>query len=131
MEVSRVRFFALWGGLVLAGAVAFAMLQAQWPTAPALVAAIITLCAIWWIFEAIPIPATSLIPLAVFPLFGVLSHDEVAESYGNPLILLLLGGFILSTAMSKNGAHRRVALGMVNLFFRTGQLCGQSVCQGQ
>ena len=116
MEVSRVRFFALWGGLVLAGAVAFAMLQAQWPTALALVAAIITLCAIWWIFEAIPIPATSLIPLAVFPLFGVLSHDEVAESYGNPLILLLLGGFILSTAMSKNGAHRRVALGMVNLF---------------
>jgi len=116
MDANRVRFFVLWGGPVLASAVALVMLQSQWPAGPALVAAVITLCAVWWIFEAIPIPATSLIPLAIFPLFGVLSHDEVAESYGNPLILLLLGGFILSTAMSKNGAHRRVALGMVNLF---------------
>ncbi|MDQ2068390.1 SLC13 family permease [Natronospira bacteriovora] len=78
-------------------------------------AAVTALCAAWWISEALPIPATSLIPFAAFPLLGILPHGEVAQAYGHTLILLLLGGFILSTAMEKNGAHRRVALGMVHL----------------
>lgn len=78
-------------------------------------AAITALCATWWISEALPIPATSIIPFAAFPLLGVLPHDQVAQAYGHTLILLLLGGFILSTAMEKNDAHRRVALGMVHL----------------
>lgn len=116
MDTSRIRLFALGGGPVLAGCIALLMLRSGWAEASVIVAAVSTLCAVWWVFEAIPIPATSLIPLAIFPLFGVLTHGEVAESYGNPMILLLLGGFILSTALSKNGAHRRVALGMVNLF---------------
>ena len=74
------------------------------------------LCAVWWIFEPVPIPITSLIPLAVFPLTGILTPAEVAQSYGHYLILLLLGGFILSQSMSYSGAHRRIALIMVNLF---------------
>ena len=78
--------------------------------------AISALCATWWIFEPVPIPATSLIPIALLPLFGVLSHAEVGASYGSPLVLLLMGGFILSTAMERSGAHLRVALYMVNLF---------------
>jgi len=78
--------------------------------------AISTLCATWWIFEPVPIPATSLIPIALLPLFGVLSPAEVGASYGSPLVLLLMGGFILSTAMERSGAHLRVALYMVNLF---------------
>jgi sodium-dependent dicarboxylate transporter 2/3/5 len=73
-------------------------------------------CVVWWIFEPIPIPATSLLPLAVLPLTGVLSADEVGESYGNPLVLLLLGGFILATALEKSGVHRRLALAMVRGF---------------
>ena len=72
-------------------------------------------CALWWVTEPVPIPVTSLLPFALFPLTGVLSHGEVAKSYGHTLILLLLGGFVLSTAMEKSGAHRRVALGMVRL----------------
>ena len=79
-------------------------------------AAVTTLMAIWWIFEPIPIPATSLIPLAFFPLTGVLSEADVAAAYGHKLVLLMLGGFMLSAAMEKSGAHRRIALGMVNLF---------------
>lgn len=78
-------------------------------------AAITTLCAIWWVTEPIAIPATSLIPFALFPLTGVLDHKVVAGAYGHTLILLLLGGFVLSTAMEKSGAHRRLALGMVRL----------------
>src|SRR5210317_1312951 len=82
----------------------------------ALVASLTLLCVIWWVSEAVPIPVTSLIPLAVLPLFGVLTPAEVGQAYGSPLILLLLGGFLLSKAMEHSGAHQRIALGMVNLF---------------
>jgi sodium-dependent dicarboxylate transporter 2/3/5 len=78
-------------------------------------AAITALCAVWWITEPIPIPVTSIIPFAAFPLVGVLDHGAVPETYGHTLILLLLGGFVLSTAMERSGAHRRLAVGMVRL----------------
>ncbi|MEM9101349.1 MAG: SLC13 family permease [Pseudomonadota bacterium] len=74
------------------------------------------LCAIWWMLEPIPLAITSLLPIALFPLVGILTKQEVAQSYGSPLIILLLGGFILSTAMAKSGAHRRLAIHMVNAF---------------
>ncbi|PWK49252.1 SLC13 family permease [Pleionea mediterranea] len=73
-------------------------------------------CAIWWITEPVPIAATSLLPLALFPLFGVLNSKQVAQSYGHSLILLLMGGFMLSKAMEKSGTHRRIALQMIHLF---------------
>lgn len=111
-----VRRIALYAGPLAALAV-FLLLQTRGASADvAWTAAVTTLCAVWWIFEPIPIPATSLVPIAVFPLIGVLTPAQVGEAYGNPLILLLLGGFILSTAMEKSGAHRRIALGMVSAF---------------
>ena len=82
------------------------------------------LCVIWWIFETLPIPVTSIVPLAVFPMLGVLTMQKTSASYGHPLILLLLGGFILSTAMEKSGAHRRLALTMVRLFGGSGSGAG-------
>ena len=110
------RLLALLLGPLMA-AIAFFSLQALgWQTAACWTAAITSLCAIWWILEPIPIPATSLVPVGALPLLGVLTPAEVGESYGSPLVLLLLGGFILSTAMAKSGAHRRIALTMVNLF---------------
>lgn len=78
-------------------------------------AGVTVLVAIWWVFEPIPIPATSLVPFALFPLGGVLTHEQVATAYGHTLIILLMAGFILSTAMEKSGAHRRLALTMVRL----------------
>ena len=81
----------------------------------ALCAAVTSLCGVWWVFEPIPIPATSLIPFALFPIMGILDARTVATAYGHDLIILLLGGFILSTAMEKSGAHRRLALGMVRV----------------
>ncbi len=76
-------------------------------------AAITALCAAWWVTEAIPLPVTALIPLSLFPLLGVLEPNVVAQAYGHPLILFFLGGFIMSAAMEKSGAHRRLALGIV------------------
>ncbi|MBK8979290.1 MAG: SLC13/DASS family transporter [Planctomycetes bacterium] len=84
-------------------------------------AAVTVLCAVWWLTEAIPIPATSLIPFAAFPLLGVLDHAEVAHAYGHHLVLLLFGGFVLSQAIERCGAHRRLALGMVRAFGRLGR----------
>jgi len=78
--------------------------------------AVTALCVVWWIFEPIPIPATSFLPLSLLPLAGVLTPNDVARAYGHPLILLLLGGFILATALERNGAHRRIALIMVRAF---------------
>lgn len=78
-------------------------------------AAVTVLCLIWWVSEPVPVPVTSLLPMAAFPLLGVLDGKAVAAAYGSPLILLLLGGFLLSRAMEYSGAHRRVALYMVRL----------------
>jgi len=72
-------------------------------------------CAIWWMTEAIPMAATSMLPFALLPVCGALSHKEVAGAYGHYMILLLLGGFFLSIALERNGAHRRMALGLVSL----------------
>lgn len=74
------------------------------------------LCVVWWVFEPIPIPATSLLPFAILPLAGVLSPVQASAAYGNQVVLLLLGGFILSTSLERSGAHRRIAIGMVRLF---------------
>ena len=83
-------------------------------------AGVTLLCAVWWITEALPIPVTALVPFAIFPLVGVLTPAQVGQAYGSPLILLYLGGFMLSTAMEKSSAHRRLALGMVNAFGAAG-----------
>ena len=116
MILSAIGLWALWMGPVLGSAAAVASITAGYGPDMAIVGFVAVLCVIWWIFEPIPIPVTSLLPLAILPLLGVLSPSEVGEAYGSPLILLLLGGFLLSKAMEHSGAHRRIALGMVALF---------------
>jgi sodium-dependent dicarboxylate transporter 2/3/5 len=69
--------------------------------------------AVWWITEAIPIAATSLLPLAAFPLLEIRSIDAAAAPYANPIIFLFMGGFMIAGAFQKWGLHRRVALGTV------------------
>lgn len=97
-----------------AGLLAVLFAGAQGVPAPAaLVAGLTALVAVWWIFEPVPIPLTSLLPLALLPLAGIATPSEVAEAYGNPLILLLLGGFMLSQGLAKSGVHRRIALNLV------------------
>jgi sodium-dependent dicarboxylate transporter 2/3/5 len=66
--------------------------------------------ATWWVSEAIPIPATALLPLVLFPLLGVLSMTEAASPYANPVIYLFMGGFLIASALERCGLHRRMAL---------------------
>jgi len=107
---------SLWMGPVLACMLGYGLWATGSASAVAWTASITAICAVWWVFEPIPIPATSLLPLALFPLVGVLKPTEVGQAYGDKLILLLLGGFMLSSAMERSGAHRRIALSMVGLF---------------
>lgn len=66
--------------------------------------------AVWWIAEAAPIGATSLLPLALFPLTGVVAMRDVARPYMHPFIVLLMAGFMAALAIERTGLHRRVAL---------------------
>ena len=81
----------------------------------ALTAAITLLTVIWWVTEPFPIPATSLVPFALLPLFGIVDHKTIASSLGSHVILLLMGAFMLSKALEKSGAHERMAIYMVRL----------------
>lgn len=71
------------------------------------------LMAVWWMSEALPIAATSLVPLVAFPLLGIAPIRETAAPYANPLIFLFLGGFLIALAMEKWGLHRRLALRII------------------
>ena len=66
--------------------------------------------AVWWISEAIPIPATSLLPIVLFPLTGALNVDATTAPYANDLIFLFMGGFFIAMAMQRWDLHRRIAL---------------------
>jgi sodium-dependent dicarboxylate transporter 2/3/5 len=102
-------------GLLLAILLALVLLWSGFDTPLVVTAATTLLCILWWVFEPVPIPVTSLLPLAMMPMFGVLTPAETGAAYGSPLILLLLGGFLLSRGMESTGAHRRVALAVVRL----------------
>ena len=75
-----------------------------------LTAGVAILMTIWWVTEAIPIYATGLVPLLLFPLLDLFDLKVVAASYAHPLVLLFLGGFIIASAMEDSGLHKRIAL---------------------
>ena len=71
--------------------------------------------AIWWMCEAIPIPATSLLPIALFPLLGVMPTSEATAPYANHLIFLFLGGFIIARSIQRWNLHKRIALQIIRI----------------
>ena len=113
--MTRFRRFLLWAAPLLSVGLALLLQGAGHSQDIAVVSMVALWCVLWWVFEPVPIPVTSLLPIALLPLLGVLTPAEVGQAYGSPLILLLLGGFLLSKAMEHSGAHRRIALGMVRL----------------
>ena len=86
------------------------MSVAAWRTA-----AVGALMASWWITEAIPIPATALLPIVLFPLLGVATVAETTAPYANPVIYLFLGGFLIAMALESCGLHKRMALAILRV----------------
>lgn len=112
-----------WGGLVagpVVAALVYALLPAGVYEQGELVsglspsgrasAAVGALMAIWWMSEAIPLAATALLPIVLFPLTGALGLNETTARYAHPLIFLFMGGFLLGLGMQRWNLHRRIAL---------------------
>lgn len=72
--------------------------------------AISILMSIWWILELVPLSVTSLLPVVLFPLFGIADGKEISSAYFNDIIFLFLGGFYISLAMQKSKLDKRIAL---------------------
>ena len=77
------------------------------------VAFLAVLMAALWVTEAVPIPATSLLPLVLLPLMGIMPIRQAAAPYADPIIYLFMGGFMLALAMERWNLHRRIALAII------------------
>lgn len=86
--------------------------------APAMVAmgAVTVWMAVWWVSEAVPLPATALLPLVLFPALSIMPAGRAALAYGDDLLFLFLGGLLLALGVEESGLHRRVALAIVAAF---------------
>ena len=101
-------------------------------------AAIMTLVALWWITEPVPIPVTSLIGPTLCVIFDVVKMKDAFAAFANPTIFLFMGGFIIAKAMTVNGIDRRISYGIVSMrwvgdnprriFFAIGFAC--MLCSG-
>src|SRR5688500_20115912 len=86
------------------------MSVAAWRTA-----AVGALMAVWWMSEAIPIAATALLPIVLFPLLGIATMGATTAPYANEVIFLFLGGFLIATALESCGLHKRIAVTILRL----------------
>lgn len=113
--MSRKQLVALIAGPALAAIIYFVPApEGMKPEAWSLVA-LASWMVIWWLGEAVPIPATALLPIPLMPLLDIEKMKPVAANYAHTLIFLFLGGFMLAAAMQRWGLHKRIALRIVTV----------------
>ena len=113
MKITRSSFIVL--GPILAVLFTLGLQSIGLENTPAIAAGITMLTVIWWVTEAIPIAAASLVPFALFPMFGIVDHKTISSALGSHVILLLMGAFMLAKALEKSGAHERLAVYMIRM----------------
>ncbi len=73
--------------------------------------------ALWWVAEIVPLALTSLLPIVLFPLLGVMDGKDVSSAYFNHVIFLFIGGFIIALAIERWNLHKRIA---ANILLKVG-----------
>lgn len=109
----KARLPGLLSGLLLFGVLVFAPAPDGLSAEGWRLAAVAVLMAVWWISEAIPIPATALLPVVLFPLLGIMPAAAATAGYANHLIYLFMGGFMIAVCMERWNLHRRIALKII------------------
>lgn len=69
----------------------------------------------WWVTEAVHLSVTALVPMVMLPAVGVISVQQATSAYGNPVIFLFMGGFLLALGLEKHNLHQRIALNLIRL----------------
>lgn len=108
----QVRYTGLIGGLVLA-VFAASLLPPDLAFEARVTAGVVVLMGTWWLTEAVPIAVTAMLPLILFPAFGLAPLEEVGPSYASGTIFLFLGGFMVALGMQRWNLHKRIALKIV------------------
>ena len=115
---SRVPLGLSWGfwlGILLFAGTLLLPASPGFPPAQRNILALALLMGAWWMTEALPLGATALLPLALYPLLGVMTTKQVSPNYGNHLVFLFLGGFLIALAMQEWDLHKRIALHTISL----------------
>ena len=113
-QSSRVARYAGWA-LGISLFILFMANPFGMPDKAAAVAAVSALMACFWITLCLPIPVTSLLPVALFPILGIMSSRETVKFYADDTIYLFMGGFIIALALEKWGFQKRAALHIARL----------------
>ena len=112
-EYTQRQLVGLFLGPILFLLMTLAPAPAEMAPAAQKMAAVALLMATWWMCESIPIPATSLLPIALFPLLGIMHTKAATAPYASPPIFLFMGGFIIALSMQRCNLQRRIAMNIV------------------